>query len=101
MPWIFDPLPPLSYDLIMADPPWEFANWSEKGEEKNASARYDCMEPEAIKSMPVSQLARGDCLLWLWATHPMLPQAIETMDAWGFTYVTSGSWVKTTKHGKL
>jgi len=31
----------------------------------------------------------------------MLPQAIETMDAWGFTYVTSGSWVKTTKHGKL
>lgn len=29
----------------------------------------------------------------------MLPQAIETMEAWGFRYVTQLIWVKTTKAG--
>lgn len=45
--------------------------------------------------------ARGDCLLWLWATHPMLPQALEVMAAWRCRYVTSGVWVKRTARGKL
>lgn len=31
----------------------------------------------------------------------MLPQALELMQAWGFTYSTGGSWTKLTKNGKL
>lgn len=99
MTWPFDPLQPLSFDLIMVDPPWTFDNWSKAGEKKNAKAKYDCMTLDEIKAMPVSQLARGDCLLWLWATNPMLPQAIDTMKAWGFKYVTAGTWVKQTVKG--
>jgi N6-adenosine-specific RNA methylase IME4 len=101
MTWIFDPLDPLTYDFIMADPAWRFENWSKKGEQKNPVRKYDCMSLPDIKALPVSQLARRDCLLWLWATHPMLREAIATMAAWGFTYVTSGVWVKTTATGKL
>lgn len=46
-------------------------------------------------------LASENSVLWLWATNPMLREAIEVMAAWGFTFKTAGTWVKTTKHGKL
>lgn len=88
------------FDLIMADPPWRFDNWSEAGEEKNATAHYDCTPLDWIKSLPVSTLAADDCLLWLWATNPMLPQAIEVMQSWGFTFKTAGHWSKKTANGK-
>lgn len=99
--WPFGDLPPLSFDLIVCDPPWSFALRSDKGEAKSAQAQYDCMPLDAIKALPVAHLARQDALLWLWATHPMLPQALDVMAAWGFAFTTSGVWVKTTTGGKL
>lgn len=101
MGWPFGDLTPLSYGLIMADPPWSFDNFSAKGEAKNAKAQYACMGVEAIKALPVSQLAAPDCLLWLWATNPMLREGIATLEAWGFTFKTAGHWVKRTSGGKL
>ncbi|GBU18050.1 MULTISPECIES: MT-A70 family methyltransferase [Methylobacterium] len=101
MTWPFAPLPPLGFDIIMADPPWSFALRSARGERKSPQAQYACMSLDAIKAMPVAQLARGDAFLWLWATNPMLPQALEVMAAWGFTFTTAGAWVKTTSGGKL
>lgn len=98
---MFDELTPLSYDLIMADPPWKFLPWSDKNKQKAAAGHYPVMPLDRIADMPVSMLGRGDCILWLWATHPMLPQAIDVMKAWRFNYVTSGVWVKRTKKGKL
>lgn len=100
MSWPFGDLPLFSFDFIMADPPWSFENYSEAGEAKNAKAKYDCMPLDAIKALPVGDLAAPNCLLMLWATNPMIPEAIETMRAWGFKYKTAGTWVKTTKHGK-
>jgi N6-adenosine-specific RNA methylase IME4 len=89
------------FQMIMADPPWSFGNWSAKGEAKNPVAHYDCAPLDWIKALPVAGLAADDCVLWLWATNPMLPQAIEVMAAWGFTFKTAGHWVKRTRHGKL
>jgi N6-adenosine-specific RNA methylase IME4 len=88
------------YDLIMADPPWTFKIWSDKGQEKSAQAQYNCMDLEGVKSLPVIDLAAPNSLLWLWATNPMLPQAFEVMEAWGFTFKTAGHWSKKTVHGK-
>lgn len=99
--WPFGDLHPFSYDLIMIDDPWTFANWSDKGEAKNASAQYDCMSFDDLKQLPVADLARPDCVLWMWATNPMLPQALELMKARCFTFKTAGHWVKKTKNGKL
>lgn len=98
---VFETLAPLSYDLIMADPPWRFQNYSVKGERKGAAAQYRCMSIEEIKALPVSQLGRPDCLLWLWATNPMLDAAFDVMRAWGFRFKTAGHWVKRTKNGCL
>ena len=36
-------LPNKKYDIIYADPPWSFKNYSKIGEEKNANQHYDCM----------------------------------------------------------
>lgn len=100
-PWPFHAMPMFSFDVIMADPPWSFDNWSEGGNAKNAKAQYECMPTADIKRLPVGHLAAGDCWLWLWATYPMLPEAIDVMDAWGFKYVTAGPWVKRGVSGKL
>lgn len=88
------------YELIMADPPWHFALWSAEGEEKSPQAHYDTMTLADIMALRVDYLAAPDCLLWLWATAPMLPQALEVLAAWRFTYVTMGCWHKTTRHGR-
>jgi|GEM_PF-591077 len=98
---VFSGLRPFSYDLIVADPPWTFETYSDKGHGKAAQAQYDCMPLDQIKALPVGELAAGDSLLWLWATNPMLPQAFEVIAAWGFRFVTAGTWVKTTAKGKL
>lgn len=101
--WQFSELRPFGrgFDLIMADPPWSFGLWSAKGQEKSADAQYATQDLAWIKAMPVPILAADNCLLWLWATHPMLPHALEVIEAWGFTFKTSGVWVKRTTHGKL
>lgn len=95
-----DRVPPLAYDFIMADPPWTYETWSVGGNEKNASAQYDCMSLEEIKKLPIGQLASRDCVLWLWATNPLLPEAIEVLAAWGFQFKTAGHWSKKTVNGK-
>jgi N6-adenosine-specific RNA methylase IME4 len=99
--WPFGDLEPGSYDFIMADPPWDFSNWSSKGERKNAKAHYRCLPIAEIKAFPVAELAAPNTLLWMWATNPMLDQQIDTLKAWGFDFKTAGTWVKTTVHGKI
>jgi N6-adenosine-specific RNA methylase IME4 len=98
--WPFGDLPMFGFDLIMADPPWRFQLWSEKGEGKSAQAHYRTMAIEDIERLPVGDLAAPDCLLWLWCTAPMLPQQLKVMERWGFRYVTMGAWAKRTKHDK-
>ena len=97
----YDLRPAGGFDLIMADPPWSFDNYSDRGEEKNAKAQYGCMDLTAIAAMPVSVLAADHAVLWLWATNPMLREGIQVLDAWGFTFKTAGHWAKRTKQGKL
>lgn len=99
--WPFGDLAPSAFGMIMADPPWLFELYSAKGEEKSAQAQYACMDIERIARLPVAELAAPDSVLWLWATAPMLPRQIDIAARWGFTYKTSGVWVKTTVNGKL
>lgn len=86
------------YDVIYADPPWNFENYSELGEDRNAKAWYDCMSIEDLYALPVADLAAPDCALFMWVTDPTLDQGIELMKSWGFDYVTVAfQWVKLNK----
>ncbi len=53
-----------------------------------------------IAALPVGHLGRLDALLLLWATAPMLPQALNVMEAWGARYKSNLVWRKLTKNGK-
>lgn len=56
------------------------------------------MQPDDIKALPVAQLAADSCALFLWATSPKLPLALEVMAAWGFDYKTVAFvWAKRNK----
>jgi N6-adenosine-specific RNA methylase IME4 len=90
------------YGVIYADPPWNFKNYSEKGTGRNAVAHYACMDFTALAALEPARWAAKDCVLFLWATDPLLPKALELIEAWGFKYKTVGFyWAKTNKRAKL
>ena len=92
---------PLRYGLILADPAWEFLTYSEKGLEKSAQAHYECHNVhDMARLLPVHQLAADDCVLVMWATAPMINEALWLMRAWGFTYKTMGAWGKQSSTGR-
>jgi N6-adenosine-specific RNA methylase IME4 len=78
-----------------ADPPWCFATCSPRGEGRSASAHYRCMAFWDLCRLPIREHAASDCCLFLWTTDPMLPRAIDLIEAWGFTYKTVAfTWAK-------
>lgn len=92
-------LKPQHYGVILADPPWLFKSYAASKNPKSdrhVERHYKTMTKAAIRDLPVQALAASTgCHLFLWATGPCLPQALETITAWGFKY--SGiafTWVK-------
>jgi N6-adenosine-specific RNA methylase IME4 len=53
---------------------------------RSAEAHYDCLDLDAIKSLPVTAWADRDAALYLWCTAPHLENALAVMAAWGFPY---------------
>jgi 16S rRNA G966 N2-methylase RsmD len=84
------PLPQERFDVIYADPPWEYEfSVSERREIEN---QYPTMTLEEIKQLEIP--AADNAVLFLWAPPPKLPEALEVMRAWGFRYVTCAVWDK-------
>lgn len=88
-------LPQKRYGVILADPPWRFKTYSrETGMDRAADNHYPTSETPDIAKLPVADIAADDCVLFLWATVPMLPDALDVMKAWGFTYKSHRVWYK-------
>jgi N6-adenosine-specific RNA methylase IME4 len=87
-------LPSAKYGVILADPEWKFPRWSEKGLTSAPENHYPTSEIEVIKARDVPSICAKDCVLFLWATVPMLPQCLEVMKAWGFDYASHFCWIK-------
>jgi N6-adenosine-specific RNA methylase IME4 len=78
---------------MLADPPWRFEAWSDKCEDR--APEYSTMTMAELRALDVGSLAAPDCVLFLWAIWPMLPQALALIEAWGFTYKTCAfCWTK-------
>ena len=83
------------YTVIYADPPWHYRVWSKKGNGRSAEAHYPTMSMKDIKRLPIAQIAERDAALFLWVTSPMLQEAWEVMESWGFTYKSVAFvWIK-------
>jgi N6-adenosine-specific RNA methylase IME4 len=81
------------YGVILADPPWRFEPYSQvSGMDRSADNHYSTLTLDDIKALPVP--AADNCVLFMWATVPMLPQALDVMQAWGFAYKSHCVWVK-------
>lgn len=87
-------LPDGKFGVILADPEWKFEVWSEKGKDRSADNHYPTSALDEIFKRDVRSIAANDCVLFLWATVPMLPQALAVLAEWGFTYKSHFVWVK-------
>jgi N6-adenosine-specific RNA methylase IME4 len=85
------------YKIIYADPPWKY---QDKGCNGNCKAHYKTMSIKELCELPIKDLADDNCVLFLWATYPMLKEALQLIDSWGFKYKSIAfQWIKKNKKG--
>lgn len=88
-------LPDKKFGVILADPEWRFEPYSrDTGMDRAADNHYPTSALDEIKERPVWDISAKDCALFLWATSPMLLQALDVMQAWGFEYKSQVVWHK-------
>ena len=84
-----------AHGAILADPPWSFTPYGNGGNDRSAERHYPTMSQAELEALPVGELAKRDCALFLWVVSNRLVDGISLMGAWGFPYVTSAFvWVK-------
>ena len=95
-----------SYKCIVVDPPWDQGKTGKRKARPNQGTEldYPTMTFNEIANIPIDKWAGEECFLWLWATNsrsrssgkPILIQAFELMEHWGFRYYTTLTWDKKT-----
>lgn len=89
-----------TYHTILADPPWRFQNSTGKvAPEHRRLRRYRTMSLQEIKDLPVRAHAEANCHLYLWVPNALLPEGIDVLRSWGFTYKSNIVWYKVRKDG--
>ena len=95
------PFPKGKNHVILADPSWEYGDKAHAGK-RGSSYKYPTMDLVEIALLPVEEIASKNCICFLWATPPMIREAMVVMRSWGFQYKTFGFvWVKRTKKGTI
>ena len=103
LPHLYPALPSKKFDIIYADPPWHYngkMQFDKTGKSveqidltkrifiSSAAFKYPTLKLDELKAIPVCDIAKDDCILFLWTTNPHLAQAIELGQAWRFEYKT-------------
>lgn len=93
------------YNIIYADPPWQYG--SKKYQDGNRDFdklednHYKTMTIKEIKTLPIKNIIKEDCICFMWVTDSHLKEGIEVLELWGFTYKTIGfNWIKKYNNGK-
>ena len=94
------------YRCLVVDPPWDQGKTGKRSVRPNQGTDldYPTMTWVEIAALPVDEWAADEAFLWLWATNsrsrssgkPILMQAFELMEHWGFRYYTALTWDKAT-----
>ena len=91
------------YQIILADPPWDFKNKKTGGSMKSgASQKYLTTGNNWLENMDVNSIADDNCLLAMWWVGAMPQEAINLISAWGFRLVNMNGivWNKLTETNK-
>lgn len=91
------------YGALLVDPPWRFHDNSKPTDATRSTQRhYPLMTIRDIKALPIGDYCATDCAVFLWVLDTHLPEAIDTIKAWGLRFRTIAfNWVKTTSTGRL
>ena len=87
-------LPPGKYDVIEADPPWQYDY------QMSGAPEYPTLETEKIIDLkdkdgrPITETFAKNAILFLWVTRPKLEEGLGVLSGWGFTYKTCLIWEK-------
>jgi len=88
------------FSTVLADPPWQFQNRTGKmAPEHKRLSRYPTMTLQEIKDLPVEAIVNDTAHLYLWVPNALLPDGLQVMENWGFTYKTNLIWYKIRKDG--
>lgn len=92
-------LPADKFTVIYADPPWKYNDaQAVKGDfgtgTGSANSHYPSMTLSELKALNIPSMAADNAVLWLWATCPLLEDALELCRAWGFKYKAQFVWDK-------
>jgi N6-adenosine-specific RNA methylase IME4 len=81
------------YRVIYADPPWSYGN-TQPDYHREQRDHYPVMTMRELEALPIRDMAEDNAVLFLWATSPILPEAIDLASSWGFEYKASFVWDK-------
>lgn len=83
------------YQVIYADPPWEYRNKRTGGSmNSGAASKYPVMTLKELVELPVRKIADPESVLFLWATVPLLQEGLALLNIWGYEYKTAVFWRK-------
>ena len=81
------------FDLVLTDPPWQYGR-DMLPKSRKTENHYGLMTIEEIGNLPIRNVAKDPSVNFLWATNPLLPEAIRIMRGWDFEYTTKIEWIK-------
>jgi N6-adenosine-specific RNA methylase IME4 len=88
------------FGTILVDPPWRFQNRTGKmAPEHRRLRRYETLDLEEIKGLPVGRYATDNAHLYLWVPNALLQEGLDVLKAWGFKYKGNLVWYKIRKDG--
>ena len=100
---LYLPLPNKKYQVIYADPPWDYGGkmqydkTSIKSENigfkkkifiSSAELKYPTIKLKHLMDLDVESITDDNCLLFMWTTGPQMSNAVKLGQAWGFEYKT-------------
>jgi len=88
------------YHVIYADPPHEYKNKKTGGGmASGVSSKYVTMTLDEICELPVRKISHKNAVCFLWITTPLIENAFQILDSWGFKYKTMFVWDKSDSGG--
>jgi N6-adenosine-specific RNA methylase IME4 len=78
------------YQIIYADPPWEWKTYSSKGRKKTSDRHYLLTATDDLMKLPIESISDKSCALFMWVQDGHLETGLKLGNAWGFTYKTIG-----------
>lgn len=100
---IYPTLPKKKYDIIYADPPWDYGGKMQYDKSSiktenidfkkdifisSASFKYPTIKLKDLKLLDVASISKENCLLFMWTTGPQMANSILLGESWGFEYKT-------------